>query len=519
MRADGKRRDRNLWSRRDLLRLGGAASAGLLLGGCGRADGFSNVILVSIDTLRADRLHCYGNPRPTSPAIDRLASEGVRFRNAFSTAPWTLPAHLGLFTSREPGRYFQSVGIAGWSEDKADYPIIYSLQGEAPTIASTFRDAGFDTVGFHGAMLTDAVWGLDRGFREYRFSPRDDQFFMAEEYISGAPADRPFFLFVHSYIVHRPYENERVFGSPDRRPPGLAQMDFEKDRLGGREVTPVDPQAPLYGWQPVPDEIEYWKTVYDGGIRAVDQLLGGLLEALRREGLYEDATIVVTADHGEEFWEHIPECSPDHNHSLFDELLHIPLIVKLPDGRAAGKVVDGLVRIHDVGPTLFEQAGLPLHAGATGRSLLERIDDESAAEERTLYAGCTYMGPTRHALRTSRYKYIHCPQPANSFRPHFEVPPEALYDLVDDPGETVDLAASLPEKADELRRELHRRRQADLPLTMTLDDPTTRRYLKAMGLERHAERLLAAGKGTARIPLTDEASQELLDSLRSLGYI
>jgi len=104
---------RGPWSRREVLKLGGAASGGLILGRCSGRARRPNVVLVSIDTLRADRLHCYGNPRSTSPCIDRLAGEGVRFANAFSTSPWTLPAHLGLFTSHEPGKYFQSVATAG----------------------------------------------------------------------------------------------------------------------------------------------------------------------------------------------------------------------------------------------------------------------------------------------------------------------------------------------------------------------------------------------------------------------
>lgn len=505
-----------VWSRRDALKLGAAATGGLVLGRCNGRAGQPNVVLVSIDTLRADRLHCYGNPRPTSPCIDRLASEGLRFSSAFSTAPWTLPAHLGLFASHEPGKYFQSVATAGWSDDKAAYPIFYRHQNDAPTVASVLRDNGYDTVGFHGAMLTDAVWGLDYGFREYTFSPNDDQFLQASAYIKNRNR-RPFFLFVHSYVVHRPYAYESVFGDRAARPPALDTMDFENDRFGDREVTPVDPEAALYGWLPAADEIEYFKTVYDGGVRAADQLLQGLIETLEEESLYEDTLIIVTSDHGEEFWEHVPECSPDHNHSLFDELLRIPLVIKMPGGSHAGTTIDSLARIHDVGPTIYDTAGIPLHAGATGASLLAYLDGR-AKDERILYAGCTYMGPTRHCVRTSRYKYIRCPQTV-SFRPHFDVPEEALYDLASDPFEQTNVISEQPRIAAKLSERLDRERQTDLPISLALDDALTKHYIPAMGLEEHAARLIAAGKVSAELPFADEASEELLESLRSLGYL
>jgi len=514
-------------TRRDVVKSGLTVAAGLGLGlgagGCGgpsrrfwHAGRPPNVVVVSLDTLRADRLHSYGNPRRTSDTLDALAREGLLFTSAFSSSPWTLPGHMGLFASTEPGKFFQSV--IQFHDDP--FPIFYKLQGDVPTIASTLSDRGYDTVGMHGAMLLDAVWGFDRGFREYTFTEVETHFLQAIDYVHQAArrAD-PFFLFVHSYVIHRPYLYESIFGSPEVRPPGLREMNFDEDTLAGHEVTPLNADAPLYGWQPGPEEVDYIKTVYDGGVWAADRLVRNLLNALRETGLYDPTMIVVLSDHGEEFWDHIPECSPDHNHSLFDELLRVPLIVKLPGGLHAGTRVDRLCRLHDVGPTIYEVAGAPVHGGATGRSLMPLVEGGDG-EPRTLLAGQTYMGPSRIGLRTERYKYVLCFAP-RSFKPYIDVPQEALYDLLEDPAETRNLVTARADVAGAMREELMRRRQADLPLSLDLDDELTRSFLPAMGLEEHAARLVREGRPSADVPDMKDASPELremLDKLRSLGY-
>jgi len=446
--------------------------------------------------------------------MDQLAREGVTFHNCFATSPWTLPSHLSLFTSTEPGKFFQAV--AQFTD--APYPAFFSHQEDAPTIASVLRQRGYDTVAYHGALFVDAVWGLDHGFRNYEYVQSDEQFVRAADYVrEQARGDRPFFLFVHTYAIHRPYKHEAVFGSPAERPPGLREMDFVAETLAGDTIVPLEADAPLYGWQPTAEEVEYFKTVYDGGVRFADGQLQLLIDALKQASLYDDALIVAVSDHGEEFWEHFPENSPGHDHSLFDELLRIPLILKLPGGQHAGTAVDELARIHDVGPTVFEVAGVPPPGGSTGRNLLPLLQN-GTVESRVLYAGCTYRGPMRHCVRNARYKYIECPQTV-SFKPHIDVPERALYDLISDPAEQANIVARQPDVAASLREELHRRRQSDLPFSLALDDMLTLQYLPALGLEAHAEWLAREGRPPAVLPQVSDLGPGMLERLRALGYI
>jgi arylsulfatase A-like enzyme len=328
-------------------------------------------------------------------------------------------------------------------------------------------------------------------------------------------------MFVHTYAAHRPYAYEDVFGGRGLRPAGLEAFEPRRDTINGARLTPLDPTEPLYGWTANAEQRDYFLTVYDGGVHQVDRLLGELVDALKERDLYEQTLIIVLSDHGEEFWEHIPEGSPEHNHSLFDELLRVPLIIKLPNASHAGSRIDALVGLTDVLPTVLDAVGIePEDRAPVGVSLLNVMDDpEKRAPERELYVGYTFLGPMRYGLRTERYKYIHAPA-TRSFTPHFLVPEQALYDLESDPLELRNLALANPEVTEEMHARLTAYREKDIPYRLDLSESgmgkRNREGLGDLGMQRFVEKILLAERSTE--PMT-EADAETLERLRSLGYV
>lgn len=481
-----------------------------------------NIVLVSLDTLRADRLHCYGNPRRTSPFIDQLAKDSVVFRHAYAPSPWTLPSHLSLFTSQYPGSFFRGVLGYEFAGRKLVHPVDYRVGPDARLLAEVLKQHGYDTVGYHGGGYVHSVYGFDRGFRIYKPVEKDRPFSQGAAYLRGRKkSDKPFFLFLHTYIIHQTYRYENVFGvDKKQRPKGLEGVDFVMATLDGQFIITMDEKSPLYRWKPNPEQIDYFKTVYDGGIRYADMLLGTLLETLKDMSFYDDALIVVLSDHGEEFWEHIPEHSPEHNHSLFDELLHVPLMVKFPGRARAGQEVQSTVRLIDVAPTILEVTGIPVaELAPLGESLLPLLNPKKEAMNRELFAGYTQMGPMRYAVRTAHYKYIYAPQSV-SFLPSFAVPEEALYDLKNDPEERVNLVDKSTRVVKMMRAKLRDYRQKDLPRHFVLDDSPmgvlNKKYLKALGLDAYRAKLLKQRKPAEKVPQIDKKQMK---QLRSLGYM
>jgi arylsulfatase A-like enzyme len=399
---------------------------------------------------------------------------------------------------------------------RLDHPIAFALAEQDHSLAEALRGGGYRTQGYHGGGFVAGTHGFGRGFDAYE-PANSDAFSRAARYVRENAG--PFFLFVHTYVIHRPYLHENIFAGESARPTSLEKLNPRAMKLDGQTITPIDPEAPLYGWRPEAEEIEYFKAMYDGGIRQADLLLATLVEALKEADLYDDALIIVVSDHGEEFWEHIPEGSPEHNHSLFDELLHIPLIVKLPGGEGAGTEVRSLVRILDVMPTVLEIAGIPYQAESLeGRSLAPLI--KGGTDDREIFVGHTFMGPMRFGVRTGRYKYIVAPS-QKGFAPGFKVPKEALYDLETDPGELTNLAEADSETLVEMRRKLDTHRRAHLPRRLLLSDSPAGRHnreaLGMLGLERYRGEL---GQHPASAPTAaPEVDEAEMKSLKALGYL
>lgn len=394
-------------------------AAALLLAGCASAGeppagrtplpepSARNLLLISIDTLRADHLEPYGYPHPVSPNLDALSRDAVVFEHAYTPVPITLPAHTSLLT----GTYPVFHGVHNNSG--------FVASPELVTLAEVLRDQDYQTAAFVGSFILDSRFGLAQGFAYYADGFVTETLELVEQSIAEHRAavvvdralrwlaqrdrTRPFFVFLHLFDPHAPYA-----------PP----PDFP---------CPVD-------------------DPYDCEIAYTDAALGSLFDWLRRESLYDSTCIIVTSDHGEGLGEHGEDT---HGLFLYDSTLYVPLVVKLPGGEAAGRRVGEPVRLIDVMPTALQVVGKPLPETVQGRSLVAFWRGQKRGAEpllaETLLPALNYGWAPLYALRTPRHKYIHAPRPE-------------LYDLAADPQETENLvfsnaalAAGLKERLEALR--------------------------------------------------------------------
>jgi arylsulfatase A-like enzyme len=323
---------RSSWSR-------AVAAALLLLLGCGR-DRRPDVLLIVLDTVRADHLSVYGYERRTSPALEALARDGVLYRRAIAPGTWSVPSHASLFTGVLP-----SVHGANRAGDKMSSPI-YALSRQAPTLTQRMREANYRTrafVGNHGYL--DPVFGFARDFDRYDREHMRPAGRLAERTIDWLRRrrGRSVYLFINIMDAHAPYEPQPPY---DRMFPGRLDRPVERNPWRA---------ALLSKHLPSPEEMEHYRSQYDGEIRYIDDRLAEIFAALKELGRYDNALIVVTADHGESFGEH---GTLGHGGFPYDDQVHVPLIVKYPGNSRRG-VVDEPVSLIDVAPTILAQLGLP----------------------------------------------------------------------------------------------------------------------------------------------------------------
>ena len=343
------------------------------------------VFLITVDTLRADHVHCYGYNQIRTPALDLLAEQGIRFTQAFTPSPITNSSHTSILT-----------GLLPSSHGVSDFGV--PLAAKYPTLAELLTKGGYTTAAFIGAVILDSknlAPGLDRGFEFYDNFPevattksrwgRLERRGMeveerAESWLNTHSAGAHF-VWLHFYDPHDPYEP----------PPPYSEV--YKDRL------------------------------YDGEIAYADSALGRFLAYLKKQGWYEGATIVVVGDHGEGLGEHREDT---HGIFLYDSTTHVPLIVKLPNEREAGRTVEAQVRTTDIMPTILSLLGIAAPANLDGDSLEPLLTGVEAAP-RTVFGETEYplrfgWAPLR-SIRKEGFKFIEAPKPE-------------LYDLRADPGES-----------------------------------------------------------------------------------
>ncbi|HXV76621.1 MAG TPA: sulfatase [Candidatus Polarisedimenticolaceae bacterium] len=404
--------------------------------GAGPAAVPRNLVLVSIDTLRADRLGCYGHPRPTSPVIDALARDGVIFDDASAPSPWTKPSHGALLSGRYPSRNGLTT-MAG------------ELDAQTPHLAELLRDAGFQTVAIvNSKLLTQG--GLARGFDHVEYLPyrQGDRrgspvSSTAVELLDRRDQRRRLFAFIHYMDVHSDYVSlpryEEMFVRPyDGYADGSTQQLY-RFSLGLFDLDRRD--------------ADHLLDLYDAGIRQIDDRIGRLVDYLKQQGLLDETLVVVLSDHGEEFLEH---GSVLHGHSQFQEVVRVPLLLCGPTV-PRGVRVSTPVSLVDVMPTVIDLLGLPLPDRLDGLPLRGAWDGSSALPPgRELFfeadvvwpppgPGLSPLGPYR-AVRSGRFKL------------HYDVDTKhaGLFDLERDPGETVNVIADHPNEARRLWRRLER---------------------------------------------------------------
>ena len=453
--------------------LASAVHLGFPLLGAMSAKGHPSVIVLSLDTLRADRLGFMGNPRGLTPRLDVLAAESVIFDKAIAPAPWTLATHASLFTSKLP----------------FDHHARLDFQKVAPRqvmLAESFRQAGYRTAAFTADGYVAASFGFSQGFELYDES--DDREHDALSRTLGLAldwlrreGDTPYFMFLHTYEAHSPYTHAEkadpsLKGRLSTRFTNLEIEDIRHDRL---TLTP--------------DERRWVQQLYDGDVAYLDALIGAFFDTLRKEGILDRAILVVVSDHGEDLWDHSVERSPGHGHSLYQELIHVPLFVRWPDSLRGGARIATRVSLLDVAPTLLELAGLPPNPEYRGRSLAAACRTGTEPETIPVTAESTEYGPDRFAGFDGRYKVIFTPWPEEkNMGVGLTVAPLEVFDLEADPFEQHDLSARLGE----------------LPPSLL--------HLIATVRARAVAEKPSASEGSDAV---ETPSEELMERLRALGYV
>ncbi|HUT03259.1 MAG TPA: sulfatase [bacterium] len=391
-----------------------------------------NVILISIDTLRADHLSCLGYQRPTTPNLDKLAADSVVFEQAITAAPWTLPSHASLFTGLMPSQH----GVQNFYQGLSD---------EALTLAEVMRENSFLTLGVASFEYLFPDYGLAQGFDEYYFHCPQ----RADEVVDEALAmldrhyDKRFFMFLHFFDPHDPYNPPEPYDT-------MFCPSGEKECLRKEYKSPV---KAFLGRRRRPTETDIQGSIalYDGEIRFVDDELSSFFDRLKELGLWQNTMIVVTSDHGEEFWDHR---SLSHGFRLFEEQIRVPLIVKLPHLQNAGLRVKHQVGLIDVAPTILSEVGLGGAIAGPGRSLFAE-PNTALPDDRFYVSETAAHGVMRLCLRSSVLKYI-TPNIYNYKGLNYRSP-ELLYDLRNDPHETENLIAVEPELTKSLREKAYRK--------------------------------------------------------------
>jgi len=425
-----------------------------------------NVIVISLDTVRADHLSVYGYHRSTTPNLSRLAEDGVVFEQAFTQTPWTVPSHMSVFTSL--------------------YPSVHSITHLTPQsdmstmLPEILRDAGYLTAAFVAPVLSED-YGFAKGFDHYvragRVRPADIMVDRALEWLAGDPSEpnlreQPFFLFLHLFDAHHPYAPPWPFDT-------AYVTDYRSDIRELSQSHPYTQEKDL-----TDEELTEVVALYDGEIAYTDFALGRFFDALRDLRLFDGSLIVVFGDHGEGFLEH---GLMNHGNSVYEELIRVPLLLRLPGGRSAGERVGEPVQLIDIAPTILQELDLEPTPMMQGAFLFDSVLTDGSrrfAFVSEAYATC---------VRTDSFKIIENPPSRVQTIPRALDVDYELYDLAEDPGEENNLAVEQPERLASMIEFLHRLDEGNRELRREIRD----------ALEVH------------ELDLSEEQEREL----RALGYV
>ncbi len=418
-----------------------------------RASKPNGLILITVDTLRADMLGTYGHPEVQTPTFDRLAEEGQLFEKAIAQSSTTTPSHASLFTSL-------------YLHDHNVYSNFEALGRSPPTIAELLQDQGYETFAMVNMRhLNPEVAKFSRGFGTYI---RSGYMRRAEENVDrfldwiDEHEGKPFFAWLHIVDVHTPYRPpapyDRLYYDRDERDP--------RDR-SLQKMWPLLPRHmsdhPFFrDWLQGITDTEWVIAQYKGAVTYVDDQIGRLVDELEERGRLKSTGIVVTADHGENLGDH--DMYFVHT-GLYDSTVHVPLITYFPGAEHTGVVVEDVVELVDVMPTALEYLGVEPPTRIRGQSLWPQVRGEQPESERVALS--EHAGKNLVSLRSARYKYIRH-QRTKRLQPSYPFVrgQEELYDLLTDPRELIDIAADRPEVVEMFRSLLQERRETRLDMSI-----------------------------------------------------
>ncbi|MFH1312563.1 MAG: sulfatase [Candidatus Eisenbacteria bacterium] len=422
-----------------------------------KAERGHNVILILIDTTRADHVGCYGYERNTTPNLDKFASDAILFTNAISPAPWTTPTVASMFTAQYPH-------VLGYQ----DQAVV--LDEKFPCLAEILRNSGYATGGIISHAYISDTFGIGQGFDSY-----DEENAQGHGHVSSPSVtekaiafveenmDRKFFLFVHyfdphcDYILHEEYDY---------------YPDYEGPLVSGQTISDLRELAPGM----TEEDVRFLNALYDSEIRFTDEHVGRFLDVLKELGLYDTSIIVIGADHGEEFLERGDHWI-GHTRTVYQELIHVPLMIRLP-GEAGARVIDQYVGLVDFTPTILMLNGLEMPDGYTHDGVALEIAGGKTPQARAVFSETMRWG-TYQAMIRDGLKLIYDPTNDST----------QLIDLAEDPGETRDLGA---------------------------EDLKTLRMMQTDLHEWDYQMRLRRAELKTRSP---KLSQDQVDQLKSLGYI
>jgi arylsulfatase A-like enzyme len=434
-----------------------------------------HVIIILVDTTRRDSFGCYGASRPVTPRMDAIAAEGVRFDNAIAQSSWTLPTVTTVLTGTYPSIHGAEGKFTG--EESTSFHRSRDEIAHGPELLS---QNGFKTHGIVNAGFLDPALGIERGFAVYDYFPsynwrvrRADKSVDAALEFFKKNQRKNTFTFLHLFDPHLNYD-----------PPGEFREMFSKGYRGPfRTLTGPQIQKLIADkWMPEVEGRDYLRGEYDAEILFMDREVGRLVDGLRALGLYDRTMLVIVADHGEEFWDH---GGFEHGHTMYEELIRVALIVKLPARyEPARSAVPSRVRQVDIMPTVFDVLGIESRATFDGESLLPFMINETMPNGRPAYSEGTLYGVDKVAFYQNRYKYILDLGGSDG----------ELYDVIDDPLERNNLAGSQPDIARRMRAALEEFRSQ---------------------LQDRIAQLPSA----QRIDMQAEQNRQLKDQLEALGYL
>lgn len=398
-----------------------------------------NVVLVQFDTLRASHVSALGYKRKTTPTIDSFADRGFTFTNAISVSSWTLPSTMSIFTGTYPHTHKIINKLILLPSNQEQISNLKELAPNIKTAAEIFKLSGYRTGGFTGGAGVDSQYGFDEGFEIYtddlNFGGFSDSILKALEWIKQHK-DEKLFIFLHGYDIHGQHTPQ---GGYDRR---FVDFDYKGKLTGSKEEQKKLREEGIFNGQIylTKDDVRFLTALYDEKIQRADELFSQFIKEYGQIGLMDKTVFVLTSDHGEELYEH---GRIDHGHSLYDELVKVPLIITLPDW-VKNITIDSQVRNIDILPTVLEIIGVKSDAKKqfNGQSLIAIMAGDGLRLNAFSETDYRFSTKLRSLRSWDLWKLIF----------NFDMDSKELFNLNSDPYEKVNLNDRQPEKSSELEK-------------------------------------------------------------------